>query len=208
MWPFVSFPSKLSMNRAWRRWGNFPLVFKLLETYMSPHIPCLILLPALLTDVLRRRFIPVYGSVCVCVCNCVCLTGSLKGGAGCGAEGVFQSSCTSVGCISLGVPCFLVVREGYHPYHFFLKLSYFLPLIAHNKLSEAHTHTLLSQEARQRFPATPWERQVRPNLAVPADLAAFVELLIWSEQRLCTLFRTCLLHNLVQSVYTKLLIGS
>lgn len=137
MWPFVSFPSKLSMNRAWRRWGNFPLVFKLLETYMSPHIPCLILLPALLTDVLRRRFIPVSGSVCVCII--VCVSQEALRGAGCGAEGVFQSSCTSVGCISLGVPCFLVVREGYHPYHFFLKLSYFLPLIAHNKLPVAHT---------------------------------------------------------------------
>lgn len=43
--------------------------------------------------------------------------------------------------------------RGVSPISLFFKLSYILPLIAHNKLPEVHT--LLWQEARQRYPATP-----------------------------------------------------
>lgn len=131
-------------------------------------------------------------ALCVCECIIVCVSQeALKGGPGCGAEGVFHSSCTSAGCISLGVPCFLVVREGYHPYYFFfffLNSPISFPSFPIRSFQK-HTHTLLSQEARQRFPATPW--QVRPDLAVPADLAAFAELLIFGLNKDCAL---CLGH--------------
>lgn len=52
--------------------------------------------------------------------------------------------------------------RGVSPISLFFKLSYILPLIAHNKLPEVHT--LLWQEARQRYPATP-DRGSQASLA-------------------------------------------
>lgn len=149
-------------------------------------------------------------SLALCVCLIVCVSQEALRGAGGGVEGVFHSSCTSAGCISLGVTQLLFDRErGISPISIFSKLSYFLPLIAHNKLPEAntYTHTLLSQEARQRFPAT-LERG-RWGLIWPYLLTWLHSCclsLVWTK--VMPLFWPCLLCNLVQSVYSKLLIGS
>lgn len=144
--PALSVCQNLSMNYVvCSRWGNFPFVFNLLETYGGPISPF-----SFSAEPYWRMSCAGVSCLPQCECVCVCVAHRKHRGdvevVG-GGEGVpwFLHICVLhfSGC------CFSVVREGYYPVSFF-SLSHFLPYYAHNKGPEVHAHTHRNSQSHRK----------------------------------------------------------